>query len=218
MTYTPLHIASSCAFLSPDSFRDYFFPWPPAAIFPSSLPPYISPGPLANFSLSSPLFLSPVPTYAHCPLLLMRSHCSCLDMWNLILILSISISRRTWRNILLQDMAERRAWSVFEAMWPPEVQVVGKDILRFHAVLWPSILLALGLSPPRRILCHPHWLVGRRLMLLDVALFPHIHTSPLCQILIISNDIRISLFSTNISNAIDLPQYLTHFRYLTKYI
>ncbi len=38
--------------------------------------------------------------------------------------------------------------------WPADVQVVGKDILRFHAILWPAILLGLGLELPKTILSH----------------------------------------------------------------
>jgi len=38
--------------------------------------------------------------------------------------------------------------------WPAEVQVVGKDILRFHAGIWPVILLGLGLPLPKKLLVH----------------------------------------------------------------
>lgn len=38
--------------------------------------------------------------------------------------------------------------------WPASVQVVGKDILRFHAILWPAMLLGLGLPLPKVLLCH----------------------------------------------------------------
>jgi methionyl-tRNA synthetase len=38
--------------------------------------------------------------------------------------------------------------------WPADVEVVGKDILRFHAIYWPAILLALGLELPKTILAH----------------------------------------------------------------
>ncbi len=38
--------------------------------------------------------------------------------------------------------------------WPADVQVVGKDIMRFHAGIWPAILLGLGLSLPKTILIH----------------------------------------------------------------
>ena len=38
--------------------------------------------------------------------------------------------------------------------WPAEVEIVGKDILRFHAIIWPAILLALGLELPQKIMVH----------------------------------------------------------------
>ena len=44
--------------------------------------------------------------------------------------------------------------------WPATVQVVGKDILRFHAILWPAILLGLGLPLPHTILSHGFIQVG----------------------------------------------------------
>ncbi|KAF4522009.1 hypothetical protein B566_EDAN010858 [Ephemera danica] len=43
--------------------------------------------------------------------------------------------------------------------WPPDLHVLGKDILRFHGLLWPSLLLAAGFEPPRKLLCHSHWTV-----------------------------------------------------------
>lgn len=48
--------------------------------------------------------------------------------------------------------------------WPPDVQVLGKDILRFHGLCWPALLLALGLEPPRSLLCHGHWTIGGQKM------------------------------------------------------
>lgn len=44
--------------------------------------------------------------------------------------------------------------------WPADVQVVGKDILRFHAGIWPAMLLGLGLSLPKKLLVHGHINVG----------------------------------------------------------
>ena len=38
--------------------------------------------------------------------------------------------------------------------WPATVQIVGKDILRFHAIIWPAMLLGLGLPLPKAILSH----------------------------------------------------------------
>lgn len=43
--------------------------------------------------------------------------------------------------------------------WPPNVQVIGKDILRFHGIYWPALLMAAGLEPPNTLLCHSHWTV-----------------------------------------------------------
>ncbi|KAJ4439347.1 hypothetical protein ANN_07469, partial [Periplaneta americana] len=43
--------------------------------------------------------------------------------------------------------------------WPPDLQIVGKDILKFHGVYWPAFLIAAGLEPPRSLLCHSHWTV-----------------------------------------------------------
>ncbi len=45
----------------------------------------------------------------------------------------------------------------FQAIWPADLHVIGKDILRFHAVYWPAFLLAAGLEPPRRIFAHGWW-------------------------------------------------------------
>lgn len=47
-----------------------------------------------------------------------------------------------------------------KSLWPADVQVVGKDILRFHAVIWPAMLLAAGLEPPRQVFGHGWLLVG----------------------------------------------------------
>ncbi len=42
-------------------------------------------------------------------------------------------------------------------LWPADVHVIGKDILKFHAVYWPIMLKALGLPLPRQILVHGWW-------------------------------------------------------------
>ncbi|KAI0030696.1 tRNA synthetases class I (M)-domain-containing protein [Vararia minispora EC-137] len=48
--------------------------------------------------------------------------------------------------------------------WPPDVQVVGKDIVRFHAIYFPAMLKALGIQGAKKILVHPHWTVDRKKM------------------------------------------------------
>ncbi|MDP2641436.1 MAG: methionine--tRNA ligase [Candidatus Yanofskybacteria bacterium] len=42
----------------------------------------------------------------------------------------------------------------FKKYWPADVHIVGKDILRFHATIWPAILLSLGIDLPRTIFVH----------------------------------------------------------------
>jgi methionyl-tRNA synthetase len=45
----------------------------------------------------------------------------------------------------------------YRTFWPADVHVVGKDILRFHAIFWPAFLLAAGLEPPKRVFAHGWW-------------------------------------------------------------
>ncbi len=42
----------------------------------------------------------------------------------------------------------------FKTYWPADVQVIGKDILKFHSIYWPAILMALDLPLPKHILAH----------------------------------------------------------------
>ncbi len=42
--------------------------------------------------------------------------------------------------------------------WPEVTHLVGKDILRFHAVIWPTMLMAADLTPPKRVFAHGWWL------------------------------------------------------------
>jgi methionyl-tRNA synthetase len=42
----------------------------------------------------------------------------------------------------------------FKTFWPANVQVIGKDIIRFHAAIWPAMLLGLGLPLPKRLYVH----------------------------------------------------------------
>ena len=43
---------------------------------------------------------------------------------------------------------------LFKNFWPASLHVIGKDILRFHAIYWPAFLLAANIKPPRRIFSH----------------------------------------------------------------
>jgi methionyl-tRNA synthetase len=43
--------------------------------------------------------------------------------------------------------------------WPADVHIIGKDILRFHTVYWPTFLLAAGIPLPRKVFAHGWWTV-----------------------------------------------------------
>jgi methionyl-tRNA synthetase len=50
--------------------------------------------------------------------------------------------------------------SAFKKFWPADVHFVGKEIVRFHAIIWPAILMALGLPLPKKIYGHGWILFG----------------------------------------------------------
>lgn len=52
----------------------------------------------------------------------------------------------------------------FELFFKSANHIVGKDILKFHAVYWPIMLFALGLEPPKTILAHGWWLMDSKKM------------------------------------------------------
>ena len=49
---------------------------------------------------------------------------------------------------------------LFNKNWPADVHIIGKDILRFHTIYWPIMLMALGLPLPKQIFGHPWLLAG----------------------------------------------------------
>ncbi len=46
---------------------------------------------------------------------------------------------------------------MFSKYWPADLHMVGKDILRFHAVYWPAFLMGAGIEPPKRVFAHGWW-------------------------------------------------------------
>ena len=54
--------------------------------------------------------------------------------------------------------------ALFETWWPADLHVIGKDITRFHCVIWPAMLMSAGLPLPRRVFGHGwvHW-QGRKM-------------------------------------------------------
>ena len=49
---------------------------------------------------------------------------------------------------------------LYRKLWPADLHVIGKDIVRFHTIYWPIILMALGEPLPKQVLGHPWVLVG----------------------------------------------------------
>ena len=52
----------------------------------------------------------------------------------------------------------------FRKYWPADLHVIGKDIVRFHTLYWPAILMALGVELPKKVLGHPWVLFGAEKM------------------------------------------------------
>jgi methionyl-tRNA synthetase len=52
----------------------------------------------------------------------------------------------------------------FARLWPANIHLVGKDIVRFHAIIWPAMLMAAGLPLPKQVFAHGWLLVGGQKM------------------------------------------------------
>ena len=50
--------------------------------------------------------------------------------------------------------------TLYKNFWPADVHIIGKDILRFHAIYWPAFLLAADIPPPKRVFGHGWILSG----------------------------------------------------------
>jgi methionyl-tRNA synthetase len=58
----------------------------------------------------------------------------------------------------------REGEDLTERFWPADVHVIGKDILKFHAVFWPALLMAAGIELPRRVYIHGFLLMDEHKM------------------------------------------------------
>ncbi len=52
----------------------------------------------------------------------------------------------------------------FRRYWPADVHVIGKDIIKFHCIIWPALLLAIGEEPPKRVFAHGFFTVNGQKM------------------------------------------------------
>jgi len=63
-----------------------------------------------------------------------------------------------WFDALLNYVSAlgyaREGEDLLRRFWPPSLQIIGKDILKFHAVFWPALLMAAGLELPRHLFVH----------------------------------------------------------------
>ena len=56
--------------------------------------------------------------------------------------------------------ADGNSTEQFGKLWPADLHLIGKDIIRFHTIYWPIFLMALGLSLPKQVFGHPWLLQG----------------------------------------------------------
>ena len=62
-----------------------------------------------------------------------------------------------WFDALTNYLSIPRSRGEEAELWPANIHVIGKDILKFHAVYWPIMLKAAGLELPKQVLVHGWW-------------------------------------------------------------
>ncbi len=106
---------------------------------------------------------------------------------------------------------------LYNKYWPADVHIIGKDILRFHTIYWPIMLMALGEPLPKQVFGHPWMLVGEEKMSksrgnviyaddlvrhfgVDAVRYYSLHEMPFAQDGTITYDIFISRFNSELAN------------------
>ena len=67
-----------------------------------------------------------------------------------------------WLDALVNYISGTGGGNALIDFWPPDVQIVGKEIVRFHAIIWPALLLALNMQLPKRIFAHGWWTLDNK--------------------------------------------------------
>ena len=60
-------------------------------------------------------------------------------------------------NYLSATVKDGREALYDATLWPCDIHIIGKDILKFHAVYWPAFLMAADIPLPRKIIAHGWW-------------------------------------------------------------
>lgn len=106
---------------------------------------------------------------------------------------------------------------LYNKYWPADVHVIGKDILRFHTIYWPIMLMALGEPLPKQVFGHPWMLFGEEKMSksrgnviyaqdlvrhfgVDAVRYYSLHEMPFAQDGTITYDVFISRFNSDLAN------------------
>ena len=108
---------------------------------------------------------------------------------------------------------------LYQKYWPADVHIIGKDILRFHTIYWPIMLMALGEPLPKQVFGHPWMLVGEEKMSksrgnviyaedlvrhfgVDAVRYYSLHEMPFAQDGTITYDVFISRYNSDLANTL----------------
>ncbi len=108
---------------------------------------------------------------------------------------------------------------LYRKYWPADVHIIGKDILRFHTIYWPIMLMALGEPLPKQVFGHPWMLVGEEKMSksrgnviyaedlvrhfgVDAVRYYSLHEMPFAQDGTITYDVFISRYNSDLANTL----------------
>lgn len=105
----------------------------------------------------------------------------------------------------------------FKEFWPADLHLIGKDILRFHTIYWPIILMALDIPLPKQVFGHPWLLVGEgkmskskgnviyaddlvKLFGVDAVRYLMLHEMPFAQDGTLTYDIMVERINSDLAN------------------
>lgn len=108
---------------------------------------------------------------------------------------------------------------LYEKYWPADIHIIGKDILRFHTIYWPIMLMALGEPLPKQVFGHPWMLVGDEKMSksrgnviyaedlvrhfgVDAVRYYSLHEMPFAQDGTITYEVFINRFNSDLANTL----------------